>query len=72
MKNVLTLLASSAMIPLGLAVAASAADSVIRKKIYKSGMAAPIISNKEMEDSMKIVKSLEKSGFLTEGVSKGI
>ena len=72
MKNVLTLLASSVIIPLGLTVAASAADSVIRKKIFKSGMASPIISNKEMEDSMKIVKSLEKSGFLKEGVSEGI
>ena len=31
-----------------------------------------IISNKEMKDIMKIVRSLEESGLLTEGVGKAI
>ena len=33
-------------------------------------MTAVIISNEEMDDIMKIVKSLEKSGLLIKGVSK--
>ena len=32
-------------------------------------MAALIISNEQMKDIMKIDKSLEESGLLTEGVS---
>ena len=35
-------------------------------------MTALIISNEEMKDSMKIVKYLEKSGLLTEGISETI
>ena len=31
---------------------------------------ALIISNKEMDDIMKIIKSLEKSGLLKKGTSK--
>ena len=31
-----------------------------------------MISNKEMKDIMKIVKSLEKSGLLIKGISKTI
>ena len=42
----------------------SAADSAIQKKIYGSGSTTLVISNKEMEDIMKIVKSLEESGLL--------
>lgn len=33
---------------------------------------AVIISNKEMKDIIKILKSIEESGFLTEGVIKAI
>ena len=33
-------------------------------------MTALIISNEEMKDIMKIVKSLEESGLLIKGVSK--
>ena len=50
----------------------SATNAVILKKIYGSGMTALIISNKEMKDIMKIVKSLEESGLLRKGVSKTI
>ena len=45
MKSVLTLLAKSVLIPLGLIAAASAADAAIQKKIYGSGTTALIISN---------------------------
>ena len=44
----------------------------IQKKIYRSGTTTLIISNKEMEDIIQIVKSLEDSGLLTKGVIKTI
>ena len=40
--------------------------------MFRSGMTTLIISNKEMNDIMKIVKSLEKFGLLIKGVSKTI
>ena len=70
MKNVLTSLAKSVLVPLGLIAAASAADVAIQKKIFGSDIAASIISNEEMEDIMKIVKSLEESGLLIKGISE--
>ena len=42
------------------------------KKILGSGTATLIISNNEMEDIMKIVKSLEDSGLLLKEVSERI
>ena len=63
MKNVLTPLAKSILIPLALPAGMSAADAAIQKKIYGSDTTAFKISNKEMEDIMKIVKSLQESGF---------
>ena len=42
--------------PLGL-IAASAADAAVYKKIFGSGFTTLIISNKEMNNIMKIVKS---------------
>ena len=50
----------------------SAADAAIQKKIYGSGNAALMISNEEMEDIMKIVKSLEESGLLVKGINETI
>ena len=44
-KYVLTLLAKSLLIPLGLMAAASAIGASIQKKIYGSGMTILIISN---------------------------
>ena len=59
--------------PLGLTAAASAADAGIHKKILGSGHNTTlIISNDEMEDIFKIVKSLEDSGISLEGISKTI
>ena len=57
---------------LGLNAAASATDAAINKKILGSGTTALIISNDEMNDILKIVKSLEDSGRLLKGVSETI
>ena len=50
----------------------SATDAAIQKKIYGSGTIALVISNEEMEDIMKIVKSLEESGLPIKGISETI
>ena len=50
----------------------SVADAPIQKKIYLLGTAALIISNEEIEDITKIVKSVEGSGLLIKGISKTI
>ena len=50
----------------------SAADAAIEKRIYGSGTTAVTISNEEIEDIMKIVKSLEESGLLIKGISETI
>ena len=42
------------------------------KKNHRSGNTALIISNEEMEDIVKIVKSLEEPGFLIKGISETI
>ena len=71
MKNVLTPLAKSVLIPLGLTAAALAADVGVHKKILGSGgHTRQIISNNEIEDLIKIVKSLEDSGLLLKEVTK--
>ena len=74
MKSVIKPLAKSVLIPLGLTAAASAADAGIHKKILGSGHnnITLIISNDEMDDILKIVKSLEGSGVLLKGVSETI
>ena len=53
-------LPKSVSIPLGSSAGMSAADAAIQKKIYGSGTTTLIISNEEMEDIMKKVKSLEE------------
>ena len=72
MKSVLTLLAKSVFLPLGLSAGMSAADAAIQNKIYGTGTTTLIISNEEMEDIMKIDKSLEESGLLIKGISETI
>ena len=77
--NVLKSLATSVLIPLGL-TAASATDAFIYKKMFGSGMwpldlakrTTLIILKKEVNDVMKIVKSLEESGLLIKFVNKTI
>ena len=73
MKNVFKPLAKSVLISLRLTAAVSTADAGIHKKILGSGTTTTlIISNDEMEDIIKIVKSLEDSGLLLKGVSEAI
>ena len=57
---------------LGLTAVASATDAAINNKILGSGTTTLIISNDEMKDILKIVKSLEDSGILLKGVSETI
>ena len=70
--NVIKPLAKSILITLGLTAAASARDVAIHKKMFASGFILVIISNEEMNDIMKIIKSLEKSGLLIEGACETI
>ena len=60
------------MILLGFTAAASITDAATQKKIYGSGITSLITSNEEMEDIMKIVKSIEKSGLLIKGISETV
>ena len=71
-KNVITPLAKSVLIPLGLTAAASAADAGIHKKILGSRNTTLIASKKDMEDLTKIVKSLEDSDLLLKGVTESV
>ena len=70
--NVLKPLAKSVLKPLGLTAAASATDAAIHKKMFGSGNTTLMISNEEMNDFMKIIKSLEESDLLIKGVSQAI
>ena len=72
MKSVLTPLTKRVLLPLGLSAGMSAADAAIQKKTYGSRTTALITSNEEMEDIIKIVKSLEESGLLIKGISETI
>ena len=67
--NVVKPLAKSVLIPLALTAVASA-DAAIHKKMFGSGFTTLIISNVEMNDITKIVKSLEESGLLVKDVSE--
>ena len=60
------------MLPFGLSAAMSAADTAVQMKVCESGTTALIILNEEMEDILKIVKSLEQSGLLIKGISETI
>ena len=81
-KNVIKALAKSVLIPLGLTAATSAADAGIHKKILGSGQNRPSssvlhnttlkISNDEIHDINKIVKSLKDSGLLLKGVTETV
>ena len=75
-KNVIKPLAKNVLIPLGLTAAASAADAGIHNKILGSGYnndnITLIISNDEINDIIEIVKSLEDSGLLLNGVTETV
>ena len=63
---------------LGLTAAASATDAAIKKKILGYNInninnhTTLIISNDDMEDLFKIVKSLEDSGILLDGITETV
>ena len=65
-------LAKNVLAPLGLSAAMSAIDGSIKKKMLGSGTTTLIISNDEMNDIIKIVKSYEDSGVILKGVSETI
>ena len=50
----------------------SATDAVIHNKMFGSGATTLILSNEEMNDVVKIVKSLEESGLLIKDLRQKI
>ena len=71
-KKLIKPLAKSVLTPLGLTAAASVADAGIHIKILQSGNTTLIISNNEIEDIIKIIKSLENSGLLLKEVTETV
>ena len=71
-KNIIRPLAKNVLIPLGLTASASAVDAGIHKKILGSGNATLIISNEDIEDLIKIVKSLKDFGSLLNEVTESV
>ena len=65
-------LAKNIFAPLGITAAASAIDAGIQKKIHGSWTTTLIISNKELNDIVKIVQALQDSNILLQGVTKAI
>ena len=63
-------LAKNVLAPLAISAAMSAIDGSIKKKMLGSGTTTLIVSNDEIDDILKIVKSLENSGLLLKGVSE--
>ena len=70
MKNLLKPLRKNVLIPLGLTAAASATDAALHKKMFGSGVTTFINSNEEMNNIIKIVKSLQESGLLIKALTK--
>ena len=65
-------LAKYILAPLGITASTSAIDAGIQKKIHGCGTTTLIISNKQVNDIMKIVEALEDSNVLLKGVTKTI
>ena len=58
---------------LGLTAAASSTDAAVKKKIVGSGNHATlIISTDDMQNLLKIVKSIEDSGILLDGITETV
>ena len=70
--NVLKPFAEQVLIPLGLTAAVAATDAAIHKKIFGFGTTTLIISNEEMNEILKTVKSLEEFKLLIKAVSEKI
>ena len=71
-SNILKTLAKSVLTPIGLTTPASATNAAIHKTMFRFGFRTLIISNEEMNDIMKIVKSVEESELLIKGVGETI
>ena len=65
-------LAKNVLAPLGISAAMSAIDGSIKKEMLGARTTTLIISNDEMDDILKIVKSLEDFGLSLKGVSETI
>ena len=65
-------LAKNILASLGITAAASAIDAGIQNKVHGSGTTALIISNKKLNEIMKIVQALDDSNILLKGVTKTI
>ena len=65
-------LAKDILATLGITAAASTIDGAIQKKIHGSGTKTLIISNEEMNNTMKIIQTLVNSNILLKGVTKTI
>ena len=71
LMKVATPLAKNVLAPLGLTAAMSAIDGGIQKAMRGDGIKL-MIEDEDMNDIMKIIKALEKSGILLSGVGKTI
>ena len=71
-KRVLTSLDENVLISLGLSARISAADAAIQKNIYWSVTTAFRISNEDIKDIAKKIKSLKEWGLLIKGISETI
>ena len=73
MENAIKPLVKSVLIPLGLTPVASAVDVGIKKKKSLGSVNTTLrVSNDELEDIIKVVKSLEDSSLLLKGVIETI
>ena len=63
-------LAKNVFALLGITAANSAIDAGIQEKRHGSGNTNLIISNEEMNDTIKIIQALENSNILIKGVTK--
>ena len=59
------------MVPFWLTVAAWTTDAAIQKKVFGSGTTL-VFSNKEIDDIMKLIKSLEDAALLIKGVCEKV
>ena len=59
------------MLPLWITAAASATDAAIQKKIYGLGITFPV-NISQLDDTMKVVKSLEDATLLIKVVSETV
>ena len=58
--------------PLGLSAAMSATDTAIQKKMYDSRITTLTISDNDMDELIKIIRTLEEHDILLKGTSKTI